>query len=123
MAFNKIVREQRRAAFVTELRYAVTKTPNGLSGRIKMPPELIQALGWKADMRFDVYEGDGEDKGWFSLTPVEAQHRAKLRVQNNGVGVYSSSILVPAGVLEKRNTSTPEARIDEETNTLYVKLS
>lgn len=122
MAFTKITREQRRSAFVTELRYAVVKTPNGLSGRIKLPPELIKALEWSENTRFDVAIGDGEDEGWFALSPVDAQHRAKLKIQPNGVGVYSSSVMVPPNVTEKQNTSTPEARIDEETHTLYVKL-
>ncbi|WP_036281363.1 hypothetical protein [Methylocystis sp. ATCC 49242] len=123
MAFEKISREPRRAALVTELRYAVVKTPNDLTGRLKMPVELVKVLGWQADTCLDIAVGTDEDAGWFALTPTDAKHRAKLKIQPNGVGVYASSALKPAGTTEKVNTYHPEARIDEETQTLYVKLA
>lgn len=121
MAFNSISREPRRAALVTELRFAIVRTPNGLAGRIKLPPTLVKELSWESKTRLDVMVGDGDDAGWVALKPVEANHRARLRIQPNGVGVYTSSVLVPKGQTDKMRTITPEARINE--NTLYMKIS
>lgn len=123
MAFHTVKREPRRAALVTELRFAIVKTPNGLTGRLKLPPEIVTELGWTNNMRLDVAVGDAEDLGWFSLSVVDAAHRAKLKIQPNGVGVYSSSVLVPEGVSDSIKTYTPEAKIDAATSTLFVKLS
>lgn len=121
MPFISVSREPRRVALVTELRFTVVRTPNGLAGRIKMPPSLVQELQWKAKQRLDVLVGEGADEGWVALRPVEANHRARLKIQLNGVGVYTSSALVPKGTTDRIHTITPEARIDGQT--LYMRLS
>ena len=121
MGFHLIEREVKQWTFVTELRFAVVRVPDGIAGRLKMPPSLVQALGWKADDRLSVARGDGEDEGWYALSPVDEKHRARLRVQSNGVGKYTSSVLVPPGVTDPMKTWTPEARI--EGNVLLVKLA
>lgn len=123
MAFHTVKREPRRAALVKELRFSIVQTPNGLTGRLKLPPETVSELGWRLDACLDVAVGDAEDAGWFALTPTDAAHRAKLKIQPNGVGVYASSVLVPDGVTERIKTFTPETKADAETGTLYVKLS
>lgn len=120
MPFEVIQREVKQWTFVTELRFAVVRVPDGIAGRLKLPPSLVQALDWTADVRLSVARGTGEDEGWYALTPVDEKHRARLRVQSNGVGKYTSSVLVPPNVDGPRKTWTPEARI--EGNTLLVKL-
>lgn len=121
MPFEQINRETKRWTFVTELRYAVLRIPEGVAGRLKLPPSLTSALGWEDGMRLNILKGTGEDAGWFALTPGADKARAKVRVQANGVARYTSSLLVNEGVTEAKKTFSPEARIDGQT--LYVKLA
>lgn len=125
MAFNTVSRDKPRVALVTEIRFAVVRIPNGHAGRLKLPPAVLTELGWKSSDRLDVLVGDGDDAGWYALRVVDAKHRARLRVQPNGVGVYTSSVLVPPSVADRKRTVTPEARLGdgEEAGTLYVKLA
>ena len=131
MAFTKVSREQRRAALITEIRYTIVKNPKKdadaptFTGRLKLPVSVVQMLGWSNDASLDVAIGDGEDAGWFALSPAPEteKHRAKFKVQKNGVGVYSSSAIVPAGTTDKIKTYAPEAKLDEESKTLFVKLA
>jgi hypothetical protein len=131
MAFTKVSREQRRAALITEIRYTIVKNPKKdvdeatFTGRLKLPVSIVNMLGWADEASLDVAIGDGEDAGWFalSLAPAEEKHRAKFKVQKNGVGVYSSSAIVPTGTADKIKTYAPEARLDEESKTLFVKLA
>jgi hypothetical protein len=95
------------------------------TGRLKLPVSIVKMLGWADDASLDVSVGDGDDAGWFALNPAPEteKHRAKFKVQKNGVGVYSSSAIVPAGTADKVKTYAPEARLDEESKTLFVKLA
>jgi hypothetical protein len=131
MAFTKVSREQHRAALITEIRYAIVKNPKKdddaptFTGRLKIPVSIVSLLGWSNDASLDVAVGDGDDAGWFSINPAPEgeKHRARFKTQKNGVGVYSSSAIVPTGTAAQVKTYAPEARLDEASKTLFVKLA
>jgi antitoxin component of MazEF toxin-antitoxin module len=121
MSFKSVSRDLKPWTFVTEVRFAVRKTPNGLAGAVTLPPNVTQELGWKQGDRLDVAVGTEDDAGWFSLTPVEANHRAKVKIKTNGVAKYTSNALVPEGTQLPQVTHTPQSRI--EGNTLFLQLA
>lgn len=120
MTFKPVNRELKPWTFVTEIRFAVRKTPNGLAGSLTLPPNVAEELGWKANDRLDVAVGEGDDAGWFSLTPVDAKHRAKVKILKNKVAKYTSNALVPDSITAPQVTNTPQSKI--EGNTLYLQL-
>lgn len=58
-----------------------------LVGEVIIPEDIVTTLGWRPGMHFDVLEGDGDDAGWFALTPKTGKAKAKLR--KVGEGAYS----------------------------------
>lgn len=122
MVFTKIERRLKTFTFVIEPRFAVRKTPTGLTGVIKLPPGVVKELGWEQGDCFDVLVGEGEHAGWYGLQPADGvRHRARFKISRNGVGQYASNALVPAGVTDPRNTTIPQANVDG--SILYLKLN
>jgi len=127
MGFKTIERVVARSSAVTDVRFAIVKTPNGHSGRVKIPGTLVKALGWTDELRFEVAAGTDEDLGWFKLTPApEEKHRAMLTIEKSGLGVYSSSTLVPEGFTERFGnegrvyTMEPQVQVLEDEKALLI---
>lgn len=126
MGFAKVERVKRSYVKIQEIRYSV-KVASGDSastaGVLKMPPSIVQALGWAEGAVLEVHVGSDEDTGWFLVKPAEGETkmRSKLKIKESGVGEFVSSVLVPPGTTAALPTRSPEARIDG--NELYLKLA
>lgn len=123
MGFSLIERSVKSWTSITQVRAALIRIPpNDIACRLTLPPDVVKELGWKANIRLDVLVGEGDDTGWFALQPAteDAKHRAKFKIQPNGVGRYTSKVLVPDTVTEPHKTWSPEAKIED--GIFYIKI-
>jgi bifunctional DNA-binding transcriptional regulator/antitoxin component of YhaV-PrlF toxin-antitoxin module len=122
MGFQVVSQTYRPFTNIHNVRFAVVLTPTTRVGKVTLPPTVVQALGWEPKSRLEVLAGQGDDAGWFAITPAgpEANYRAKFKIASNGVGRFNTSALVPAAITGPVNTREPETRL--EGNTFYIKV-
>jgi hypothetical protein len=124
MPFEPVRQKTKPYSRISVVRFAVVRTPTMKVGRLSIPPSIINELGWKHHIEMQVMAGTNEDAGWYQVRPSavmgEARQRAKLKIETNGVGHYSTQALVPPDLQGPLNSMQPETRLDG--NTLYVKL-
>ncbi|MDH7796368.1 MULTISPECIES: hypothetical protein [unclassified Beijerinckia] len=114
MSFVK--KETRRVRHIlTEPRYGIRALPEGLTGLLRFPPEVLAELGWKDKDQIEVLVGTDEDTGWLALrkSGTFIPGNAKIHIEENGVGDFCSRHIVPEGCEIRVSMKAVDCRIDD----------
>lgn len=108
---------------ITTIHFAVVNTPTMRVGRLTVPAEIARDLGWGGNDCLTILAGDGEDKGWYSLSlhnDPAVKLRPRVRIARNGVARFSTKALVPEDVTGPMSMFEPEFRVAD--GALFIKV-